>query len=193
MKTKILQNTKSIILALILTLCVGYVSASSTFTNPPTGATPATYNTDAPINTGASGQMKDGNLWIKAIGFDKGLIVENGKVGIGTATPAQKLDVVGSIQQSAVKSANLAADANGKIVAATSSSSCQFFSQTVSSNPAKVYCPESYPHLLTGGCDNGGGPLNGSRPITNLAAGEPNGWRCWSDTLPNYVTIVCCS
>ncbi len=40
-------------------------------------------------------------------------------IGIGTATPAQKLDVVGSIQQSAVKSSVVKTDGAGKLVAAT--------------------------------------------------------------------------
>ncbi|MFA6353620.1 MAG: hypothetical protein WCW93_01670 [Candidatus Paceibacterota bacterium] len=98
MKTKIIQNTKSIILALILTLCVGYVSASSTWNNPPAGTVPPANNTDAPINTGASSQFKDGNLWIKAIGLEKGLIVENGNVGIGVVEPTAKLDIAGNIK-----------------------------------------------------------------------------------------------
>jgi hypothetical protein len=40
-------------------------------------------------------------------------------IGIGTATPTQKLDVVGSIQQSAVKSSLVKTDGTGKLVAAT--------------------------------------------------------------------------
>jgi hypothetical protein len=60
MKTKILQNTKSIILALILTLCVGYVSASSTWVGPSVAA--PGNNTDTPLNTGSTAQTKNGNL-----------------------------------------------------------------------------------------------------------------------------------
>jgi hypothetical protein len=59
MKTKIIQNAKTIILALILTLCVGYVSASS-WTGP-TAAAPL-GNTDTPINAGNAPQIKKGNL-----------------------------------------------------------------------------------------------------------------------------------
>jgi hypothetical protein len=50
MKTKITQNLKSIILALILVAGVSYVSAYSTWSDP-TAAAPGN-NADAPINTG---------------------------------------------------------------------------------------------------------------------------------------------
>jgi hypothetical protein len=94
-----IQNIKTIILVLILTLCVGYVSASSTFTNPPTGTVPPSNNVATPLNTTAASQIKQGYLWIKAISLANGLIVENGNVGIGViAAPAAKLDVVGSIK-----------------------------------------------------------------------------------------------
>jgi hypothetical protein len=107
MKTKLLQNSKSIILALILTLCVGYVSASSTYTGPnsPTATAPGN-NTDAPLNIGTGLQTKDGNLWIKGLlpnppggTATYGLVVD-GKVGIGTGNtaPAAKLDVIGNIK-----------------------------------------------------------------------------------------------
>ena len=102
----------SIILALILTLCVGYVSASSTWVGPT--ANPTGGNTDTPLNVGSSIQNKAGpltlgstlgvtgatllnsNLWIKATGLANGLIVENGNVGIGTTNPGAGLDIQGT-------------------------------------------------------------------------------------------------
>lgn len=50
MKTKITQNIKSIILALVLVAGVGYVSAQSVWTNP--GCGPTGCNTPTPINVG---------------------------------------------------------------------------------------------------------------------------------------------
>lgn len=65
MKTKITQNIKSIILALILVAGVSYVSASSIWTAPtlpPTGG-----NTDTPINVGGTLQTKTGSLVVGGV------------------------------------------------------------------------------------------------------------------------------
>ena len=86
MKTKIIQNIKSIILALILVLGVGYVYAQSVWT-PPT-APPPGDNTAAPINVGSSGQSKSGGLILNTGGAANGLIVVSGNVGIGTTNPS---------------------------------------------------------------------------------------------------------
>jgi hypothetical protein len=104
MKTKIIQNIKSIILALILVLGVSYVSAYSTWA-PPTATAPGN-NIDAPINAGNVGQIKQGTLWIKGLTTSggaaaNGLIVENGNVGIGATSPGSKLHVKSSSTGSA--------------------------------------------------------------------------------------------
>ena len=93
MKQKIIQNIKSIILALILVVGVSFVSAIGTWSGP-TAPAPGN-NTDTPLNTGSSNQIKAGNLLIIATGLANGLIVENGNVGIGTTAPVGKLDVQG--------------------------------------------------------------------------------------------------
>ncbi len=77
MNTKITQNVKSIILALIMVLGVGYVMA---WTGAP--ANPPSNNVEAPINASSSSQYKRGAL------------------SLGTASqpaPGSILDVVGNI------------------------------------------------------------------------------------------------
>ena len=57
--------------------------------NPPAG------NTSPPLDTGGTGQSKDGGLILNIGGAPNGLIVLNGNVGVGTAAPSHKLDVHG--------------------------------------------------------------------------------------------------
>ncbi len=52
MKLKLIQITRIVVLALILTLGVGYALSASVFTNP--ACPPPGCNTDAPINVGGS-------------------------------------------------------------------------------------------------------------------------------------------
>ena len=62
MKTKIIQNTKAIVLGLILTVGMGYAGAQ-TFTGPTCAPTDATgCNTPAPLNIGSAAQIKTGTL-----------------------------------------------------------------------------------------------------------------------------------
>lgn len=98
MKTKIIQNIKSVILTLVLVLGVSYVSASSTWVAP-TASAPGN-NTDVPLNVGSVGQIKIGGLTLNTGGAANGLIVDKGNVGIGVTTPTQKLDVSGQIHAS---------------------------------------------------------------------------------------------
>lgn len=101
MKTKIIQNIKSIILALILVLGVSYVSAFSTWVAPT--ATAPGNNADTPLNVSGTGQIKIGGLTLNcgtnagcvfnSTSASYGLIVPNGYVGIGTTSPSAKLQV----------------------------------------------------------------------------------------------------
>ena len=138
MKTKIIQNIKSIILALILVVGVSYVYAYSPWA-PPTATAPGN-NTDIPLNVSGTGQSKSGKLavgtstlptatmdvtgTIYATGgatlntgnAGNGLIVQYGNVGIGTTTPGATLNVKGNFEISSPSYDNVlygwASDAN---------------------------------------------------------------------------------
>jgi len=62
----------------------------------PSQAPPAD-NVSAPLNTGNIGQSKEGGLILNTGNATTGLIVDKGNVGIGTASPAYKLDIAGDI------------------------------------------------------------------------------------------------
>lgn len=95
MMKQIFSASKIVALAVVLSFGLSYVYA---WTAPT--ATPPTGNVSAPINTGDNTQYKAGNLVLNdsLLPFTNGLIVLNGKVGIGTASPAQKLSVAGTIE-----------------------------------------------------------------------------------------------
>lgn len=70
------------------------VQTTNAWTEP--SQTPPNGDVGAPINTSNVGQYKLGNLILNTSGiWEYGLIV-NGKVGIGTVEPVQKLDVSGT-------------------------------------------------------------------------------------------------
>ncbi len=96
-QTKLLakQFVVSVVVLSAVLVFASFTSAASTWT-PPSAAAPS-GNTDTPLNTGAVGQIKAGGLVLNTGGAANGLIVQSGKVGIGTQTPVGTLDVQGSI------------------------------------------------------------------------------------------------
>ena len=101
MTPRILKKSLLFIIAIILVLglSISFQSLLAAWTapaaNPPTCAT-GNAGCDAPLNAGPLIQLKSGALWLNTNGLSPyGLIVENGKVGIGTVAPQDKLDVEG--------------------------------------------------------------------------------------------------
>lgn len=154
MKTKIIQNIKSIILALILVAGVSYVSATSVWT-PPT-ATPPGNNTDTPINAGTTAQYKNAPLTIG---------------GTTVPTASYKLNVPGlaSFNGIVTQTLNIPGGAMGKVLgyntngnvawvdAATpgttpggSTFTQTFFLDTAGpyTGDAVAYCPTTHPNVI---------------------------------------------
>ena len=83
-----LKSLKIIVLALVLSIGISYVSA---WTAPT--ATPPGGNVAAPLNTGDNVQYKTGTLVLNDNStnpFINGLIVRYGNVGIETTNPTHK-------------------------------------------------------------------------------------------------------
>ena len=106
-KVKMLQHAKSAPLKALIVLGL-IVSAETLYawSAPPAGTPPncpsGQPGCDAPINVSNTLQSKDGNLILNAAGtFATGLSVPFGNVGIGSPSPAQKLDVNGAVQATA--------------------------------------------------------------------------------------------
>jgi hypothetical protein len=146
MKKQITQDIKSIVLALIIVLGVSYVSADSPWRNAPNP--PPTGNPDAPVNVGPDSQYKSGFFQVNAndtsgttnagwgfmvpsapsyfhsLGVANNITTVSGKIGIGTASPANKLDVIGdTVVNGKTTTTNLEVGANalvsGKITTGT--------------------------------------------------------------------------
>ncbi|MFM2357579.1 MAG: hypothetical protein RJA61_316 [Candidatus Parcubacteria bacterium] len=129
-KKEIIQGIKIVTLALMLSVGVSYVFADWTppLATPP-GCTTGQPGCDAPIHVGSVGQTKVGNLIINgqnAAGtpYANGLLVLNGRVGVGTASPDTKF----TVQAAGANGINLAPDTGD-----TQNSGRLFFSNIVSS------------------------------------------------------------
>ncbi len=90
----IIRPLKTIVLALVIGLSIGYVMAWSAPTAPPPGA-----NVPAPVNVGSETQYKSGLLGVGPFQtfLDTYLATEGANVGIGTTEPQRQLQIYGSL------------------------------------------------------------------------------------------------
>jgi len=94
------------IFAVLFTAAVsfGLNTFAATFAEP--SGTPPANNAAAPLDTSANANTKAGPLTVNSgivtgtAGPTYGLLVQSGKVGIGTLTPTQPLEVAGKIKSS---------------------------------------------------------------------------------------------
>ena len=94
------------IFAVLFTAAVsfGLNTFAATFAEP--SGTPPSNNAAAPLDTSANANTKAGPLTVNSgiitgtAGPTYGLLVQSGKVGIGTLTPTQPLEVAGKIKSS---------------------------------------------------------------------------------------------
>ena len=168
------------------------------FTQP--ASAPPTGDAYAPIDTGSAAQAKTGGLLLNTGGAANGLIVQYGKVGIGTVSPGMALEVAGTIKAGTTPNPTWGDIIGGSLNTNTvyaygnvcvgnssgycggtggvviSSSGVKFPDGTVQSsaaaNPVGSYLP------LAGGVMNGGGTrigINGSTISSTGGYGFGNG------------------
>ena len=181
MKTQIIQTTRTIILALILTLGMSYVMAWTGPTSaPPDG------NTPTPVNVGATDQVKNGGLGLDALSvFGSGYI--SGVLGIGDTTPdtGLKLDVEGKV------GATQYCDNNG--------ANCKTTSQMTDTN-AITLCPDNQFLDGDGSCrtasqivGDGGGGGGGACHTLCYGGGVETACEVYATSWPNYQAWIDCS
>jgi len=88
---KIIPILPQIIASLFLT---GFMVFA--WTGPSTA--PPGGNVASPLDTSNVAQTKEGGLWLNINGAPVGLIVDKGKVGIGTQTPGEILEILGNLK-----------------------------------------------------------------------------------------------
>ena len=92
LKKKVSSKVVALVFGIIV-ICFAVAVYVSAWTEP--GVAPPGGNVPAPLNTSSEAQAKVGGLLLNTGGFPNGLIVDQGDVGIGTATPSAKLEVSG--------------------------------------------------------------------------------------------------
>ncbi|MDO8579683.1 MAG: cohesin domain-containing protein [bacterium] len=94
-----IKNHSIFVQVLVVFILSAFAFISSVFAdwNPPTQSPPGD-NVISPLNISNIAQSKIGGLLLNTGGAPNGLIVQSGKVGIGTTNPQATLDVKGTIK-----------------------------------------------------------------------------------------------
>ncbi|HBB53966.1 TPA: hypothetical protein DCZ79_00490 [Candidatus Nomurabacteria bacterium] len=167
----------------------------------PTEAPPG-GNVPAPVNVGSVSQTKTGGLTVGSLGSlgSAFLATDSGNVGIGTVSPAQKLDVAGTVRALGFLLPNGAG--TGKVLTSDSGGNASWqaqsgFSQVeyktcgpvegAFSAECTAFCSAGWT-LVGGGCETGQSCTSGGDcHDTYLARSIPNsartGWTCTVDAV----------
>ncbi len=96
LKSKILRDLCTKAFAVFVLVAFAFISHTLAWTSP--SAPPTGGNSNAPFNADSATQTKVGGLVLNAGNAEYGLVVPFGKVGIGTNTPSETLEVVGDVR-----------------------------------------------------------------------------------------------
>lgn len=94
----IFKSTVFIRTFILLAVLFTFAAAAYSWTSP--SGTPPDNNVSAPVNVGDTSQIKNGGLGASALAVYGNSYVQ-GNLGIGVASPAQKLDVSGNVRATA--------------------------------------------------------------------------------------------
>ena len=98
----------------IIVISIGLVLMVSAWTEP-TDAPPS-GNTPAPLTSSPDGEAKEGGLILNTGGAEIGLIVDRGKVGIGTTDPQTTLHIAGDLTVDGnLNATNISADSSERL------------------------------------------------------------------------------
>ena len=90
------MKSLQILIPVVILATFAFVSNAFAWTSAPLN--PPSGNVSAPLNEGSAAQSKVGGLLLNTGGAVNGLIVQFGKMGIGTTSPNQLLSVAGIIE-----------------------------------------------------------------------------------------------
>lgn len=99
-KIKIINNIIILLFVFFVTLgaSISIQSIIAAWRPPHTQYKTSDYNIKEPVFTNSSQYTKEGSLFLNSINSENGLIVVSGDVGVGTNSPAAKMEVVGGVK-----------------------------------------------------------------------------------------------